>query len=84
MRTVIITLTVAVYVAMGVFPYLATVLFAPLTGVAFLLAAWALGLVGMLLLARRRSWWVLAGPLLAAAFWALVATIGERAFGWMA
>lgn len=83
-RTVAVFVAAMLYAVMGVFPYLASVLLAPMSGVAFLMLSWVLGLIGVAMLVRRRSLWVLTAPPLAAAYWAAVVTIGERAFGWTA
>lgn len=84
MRTAFIALGVAMYLATGVVPYLASTLVAPPVGVAFLAAGWAAGLAAAVLLARRQSLWVLATAPLALAFWAAVVSAGERFLGWTA
>ena len=84
MRNVLVVLGVVAYLAVGGFPYLFSGLLAPPAGVAFLMVGWALGLVATLLLARRRSLWVLAAAPLAIAFWCATLTAGEYLFGWTA
>jgi len=72
------------YVATGVFPYLASGLVAPLWGIAVLWVGWLLGLWLTIGLARRRSAWALAMPAVALAYWWLVITAGETYFDWTA
>ncbi len=72
------------YLATGVFPYLASGLVAPLWGIAVLYAGWLLGLWLTVSLFRRRSAWALAMPVAAIVFWWVVITIGESAFDWTA
>ena len=72
------------YVATGVFPYLASGLVAPLWGIALLWVGWLLGLWVTIRLVRRRSPWALAMPVAALAFWWLVITLGETFFDWTA
>jgi hypothetical protein len=83
-RSLTLAIAMVLYLAIGVFPFLGSVLLAPLPGVAFLMLGWALGLVAMVILMRRRSWWLLAGPPVALAFWAVVVTLGEHFLGWTA
>ncbi len=72
------------YLATGVFPYLASGLVAPLWGIAVLYAGWLLGLWLTVSLFRRRSAWALAMPVAAIVFWWVVIAIGESAFDWTA
>ncbi len=72
------------YLATGIFPYLASGLVAPLWGIAVLYAGWLLGLWLTVSLFRRRSAWALAMPVAAIVFWWVVITIGESAFDWTA
>ena len=72
------------YLATGVFPYLASGLVAPLWGIAVLWVGWLLGLWVAIGLVRRRSAWALAMPVVALAYWWLVITLGETYFDWTA
>ena len=72
------------YVATGVFPYLASGLVAPLWGIAVLYAGWLVGLWLTFRLFRRGSAWALAMQVAAVAFWWVVVTLGESIFGWTA
>jgi hypothetical protein len=83
-RATAIVVAVGLYLVLGVFPYLASVLLAPPAGVAFLMAAWLGGLVIAICAARRRSLLALAMPLVAIAFWAVVVTLGEQLLDWTA
>jgi hypothetical protein len=83
-RTVVVFGAALVYALMGIFPYLGSVLMAAPVGVAFLMASWGIGLIGVVLLARRRSLWTLAAPVIAGLYWAAVMAIGEQALGWTA
>ena len=84
LRSVLMVLAVCLYALLGVFPYLASVLLAPPAGVAFLMAAWLVGLAVAIWAMRRRSLLTLAMPLVAIAFWAAVVTVGEQLFDWTA
>jgi hypothetical protein len=84
LRLLLIVIAVAVYGAIGIFPYLASVLLAPPAGVAFLMAAWLGGFTVAIWFARRRSLLTLLMPPAALAFWLSVVTLGERLFGWTA
>jgi hypothetical protein len=83
-RVTAIVVAVGLYLVLGVFPYLASVLLAPPAGVAFLMAAWLGGLVIAVWAARQRSLLALAMPLVAIALWAVVVTVGEQLLGWTA
>ena len=72
------------YLATGVFPYLASGLVAPLWGIVVLYVGWLLGLWVTVSLLRQRSAWALAMPAAALAFWWVVITLGESVFGWTA
>ena len=72
------------FVATGVFPYLASGLLAPLWGTGVLYAGWLLGLWATIRLFRSGSAWALTMPVAAVAFWWLVVTLGESLFGWTA
>jgi hypothetical protein len=77
------TIGVVAHVA-TVFLYLASGLVAPLAGVLFLLAGWALLLYGAIRLRRRRPWLVLLTPVASIGFWAAVLTFGDWVLGWTA
>jgi hypothetical protein len=73
---------VALFVVMGVFPYLTAGLVVPLPGLIVLMACWAAGLWLTSRLALRRP---LLAPLMipaGLAFWWAYITAGERLFGW--
>lgn len=76
--------TIAVYLAMLVFPFAASTLLAPAGGVAFLLAGWMAGLTVLVSLLRRGSRWSLAVPPIALAFWGLTVWAGDAWLGWTA
>ena len=77
--------TIGVVVHVGtVFLYLASPLVAPLAGVLFLLAGWAILLYGAIRLRRRRPWLVLLTPVASIGFWAAVLTLGDWVLGWTA
>jgi hypothetical protein len=67
-----------------VFLYLASGLVAPLAGILFLFAGWALLLYGAVRLRTTRQWLVLATPVASIAFWAGVLTFGDWVLGWTA
>jgi hypothetical protein len=64
--------------------YISSGLVAPLWAVVFLLAVWAGFAVALGLLARRRTYWVLAVPVLALVVWATVVGFGGAWLGWTA
>lgn len=72
------------YLATGVFPYLASGLVAPLWGIVVLWIGWLVGLWLAIIMFRRRSPWTLAMPVLAIGYWWLIITLGERFFDWTA
>jgi hypothetical protein len=74
---------IAAHVA-TIFLYLASGLVAPLAGVLFLLAGWALLLVAAIRLRPSRPWLVALTPAFSIVFWALVLTFGNWVFGWTA
>jgi hypothetical protein len=74
---------IAAHVA-TVFLYLASGLVAPLAGVLFLLAGWAVLLVTAIRLRRSRPWLAAVTPLASIGFWAAVLTFGNWVFGWTA
>lgn len=73
-----------VYLVMLVFPFAASILLAPAAGVAFLIAAWPVGLAILVRWFRRGSWWALAVPPAALAFWVATIALGEAVFDWTA
>ena len=66
------------------FQYLVSGLVVPSPDLFGMYALFALLLVGAALLARRRSWWVLAVPPLGAGLWFLLISLGGEYFGWQA
>ena len=64
------------------FQYLVSGLVVPAPDLYGMYALFALLLAGTAILARRRSWWVLAVPPLAAGLWFLLISIGGQYFGW--
>ena len=74
---------IAVHVA-TIFLYLSSGLVAPLAGVLFLLAGWAVLLVAAIRMRPIRPWLVAVTPVASFAFWAAVLTFGSWVFGWTA
>jgi hypothetical protein len=74
---------IAAHVA-TVFLYLASGLVAPLAGVLFLLAGWAVLLVSAIRLRPSRPWLVALTPAASIGFWAAVLTFGDWVLGWTA
>lgn len=74
---------IAAHVA-SIFLYLSSGLVAPLAGVLFLLAGWAVLLVGAIRLRPARPWLVALTPVASIGFWAAVLTFGSWVFGWTA
>ena len=74
---------VAAYLVVGFF-YLTSGLVVPFPWLAILWAVWLVGLWLVARLTRTWSWWVLAAAPLAAAFWFLDLSLGERLLGWTA
>jgi hypothetical protein len=77
-------LGLVLYLAVGVFPYLASGLMVPAP---WLFVLWAIWLVGLFLAWRtfqRRPPMVLLFPPAAVAFWFLYLTAGEQLLGWTA
>lgn len=74
----------ALYLLVGVFPYAASGLVAPLWGIVFLYAGWLVGLVVAIRLYRRRSPWTVILAPLALGFWWAVITLGDALLGWTA
>ena len=77
--------TVGIVAHVGtVFLYLASPLVAPLAGVLFLFAGWALLLYAAIRLRTSRPWLVLLAPVASIAFWGGVLTFGDWVLGWTA
>ena len=76
-------LGIAAHVA-TVFLYLASGLVAPIAGVLFLLAGWAVLLVAAVRMRPSRPWLVALTPAASVGFWAAVLTLGSWVFGWTA
>jgi hypothetical protein len=76
--------TIVLYLLIGIFPYLASGLLAPLYGVIILLVCWGIGLVLTWRLARRRPVLSLVAVPLALAFWGAVMAAGDLILGWTA
>jgi hypothetical protein len=75
---------IALQILVGVFPYGASGLVAPLPGLLFLILVWAL----MLLVAWRwrpaNPWAVLLVPVVSVGLWFAIISLGEAIFGWTA
>ena len=77
-------LAVALHVAVGAFPYLASGLMAPPAGLVVLALIW-IGLFVVVLRWRPRpAAWLLAVPVVALALWFAVMWVGDTVFGWTA
>ena len=74
----------ALHVAVGFFPYLASGLVAPPWGLAVLFAVWVALLVVVVRWRPSPRWWLLAVPIGAVAAWFALITAGEAWFGWTA
>jgi uncharacterized membrane protein YGL010W len=74
---------IAAHVA-TVFLYLASGLVAPLAGVLFLLAGWAVLLVLAIRVRPSRPWLAALTPVASIGFWTSVLTFGSWVFGWTA
>jgi hypothetical protein len=70
--------------AATIFLYLASGLLAPLAGVLFLLAGWAILLLAAIRLRTSHPWLAAVTPAASVAFWAAVLTLGGWVFGWTA
>jgi hypothetical protein len=70
------------HLAVGVFPFSASGLLVPMSGLAVLLLGWLCGLGAAVLLVRRSPRWVPVVPLAALGFWWAVVSIGEAVLGW--
>ncbi|MDI1463200.1 hypothetical protein QEZ54_19655 [Catellatospora sp. KI3] len=64
--------------------YAASGLLAPGWAVAVLMIVWAALFIASIMWWRTRPWWVLAVPVVAAAFWFAVISAGEAWLGWTA
>ena len=74
---------IAAHVA-TIFLYLVSGLVAPLAGVLFLLAGWAVLLVVAIRLRPSRPWLVAVTPAVSIGFWAAALTFGDWVLGWTA
>jgi hypothetical protein len=77
-------LAIALYLVIGLFPYLSSGLLAPLYGVIILMVCWGIGLVLTWRLARTRPVLSLAAVPAALAFWWAFISAGGLLFGWTA
>lgn len=76
---------IALHLAVGVFPYAASGLIAPLAGVVVLYGLWFLLLVkGVQQLRKGRGPVVLVMPLLAVVGWVAIMSLGGAVLGWTA
>lgn len=80
-RNVATIVALALMVPIG-FAYLATGLVAPAPDLFGAYALFALLLGGAVWLARRRSWWVVAVPVVSAGIWPVMLWIGETYLDW--
>jgi hypothetical protein len=80
---VVAALALVAHLTVGLL-YVSSGLVAPLWAVVLLLVLWAAQLVACGLLLRRRSWWVLAVPVVALALWVLLINAGSALLGWTA
>ena len=83
-KRALLVVALGVYLVMLVFPFAASTLLAPAAGVAFLIAGWAVGLAILVQWFRRGSWWALAVPPAALAFWVVTLAFGDAVLGWTA
>ena len=83
---VLATSGIVLHLAVGVFPYAASGLLAPLWGIAVLYAGWVALLVAaiQMIRGRRRVRFVALLPVAALVFWFAVLTFGDLALGWTA
>jgi hypothetical protein len=72
------------HLALGVFPFGASGLLAPVEGVALLFVLWAVLLAGAVWLLLRRPAWTIAAPIATVVVWLVVVGIGDAFFGWTA
>ncbi len=82
-RAALTVVAFALMVPIGFF-YLTTGLVAPAPDVFLAYALFAVLVTTAVLLARRRSWWVLAVPPVSAGLWFLLLWVGESLWGWSA
>ena len=81
LQKAVVVVGLVAYLATG-FVYLTSGLVVPMPWLAVLWVVWLVGLWLVARLFRAWSWWVLAAAPLAAAFWFLYLTAGERLLGW--
>ncbi len=75
-------LALLAHVGIGLTFYVAAGLLAPLPGIVVLWLLWLALLGALIVLWRRRSWWVLVIPPLAFGVWFGVLSLGEAVFDW--
>lgn len=81
LRTAAIVVALLLMLPVG-FQYLMSGLVVPAPDLFGMYALFAILLAGAAVLARRRSWWALAVPPIAAALWFLVISLGGHYLGW--
>lgn len=77
-------LGVLVHVALGVLPYSASGIVAPVEGVVLLWLSWLGLLAAAVILARRGRLLCLAVPAVTLGWWAVVVSVGDHLLGWTA
>jgi len=77
-------LSLIVYIALGIFPYLLSGILVPIVGLAILMFVWGVGFAFTARLALRRPLWALAAVPAALVFWWGFVTAGSAIFGWTA
>ena len=77
-------IALALHILVGVFPYAASGLVAPLYGLVVLALIWLAGIIVILRWRPANAWLVLLVPVAAVALWFGVLTLGEAVFGWTA
>lgn len=80
----IVRLALACYLAVGVFPYLASGLLVPPAAVAVLMAFWAVGLWSSARWAERQPMVAPAAVVVAIVFWFAFVSLGAELFNWTA
>lgn len=82
-RAVLATASLVLMVPIGFYYLVSPLLFPPAAALGLVLV-YAVLLAGTVRLAWRRSWWVLAGPVLATTIFFTLAWVAERFLGWSA
>ena len=72
------------HLVIGVFPYSASGLLAPLYGIAIVYVGWFVALFFILKLWNRKPYLVLLIPVIDIVWWIVVMFVGEGIFGWTA